>query len=111
MAKIKNISGEDRFVPWLGGRLVVAGAVIEVPDDESWAYTEQETNWAPVDTGAQKIHDAGVAAQKPAAEPAGNASREAWAAYVVTTGLATNAEIEDKSRDEIRDTYKAQTEV
>lgn len=111
MAKIKNVSGDDRFVPWLGGRLVLAGAVIEVPDEESWAYTEQESNWEPVDPAAQKVHDAEAGKRKPPEEPAGNASREAWASYVVTTGRASSADIEDMPRDEIRDTYKAQTEV
>lgn len=111
MAKVKNVSGEDRFVPWLAGRLVLAGAVIEVDDEQAWAFTEQASVWEPVDKAAQKAHDAGVAELKPPEEPGGNASREAWAAYVVTTGKATNDEIEDLSRDDIRDTYKAQTEA
>ena len=58
MAKIKNVSGEDRLVPGLGGRLVLAGAVVEVPDEDALAYTCQETNWAPADKAAHKAHDA-----------------------------------------------------
>lgn len=58
MAKIKNVSGEDRLVPGLGGRLVLAGAVVEVPDEDAHAYTCQETNWAPADKAATKAHDA-----------------------------------------------------
>ena len=42
MAKVKNVSGEDRIV---GGRLVLAGAVLEVPDEDVESYTCQEVNW------------------------------------------------------------------
>jgi hypothetical protein len=48
VARIRNISGEDRIVPWLGGRLVIDGAVVEVPDEDFEAYTCQESTWAPV---------------------------------------------------------------
>ena len=44
MAKVKNVSGEDRIV---GGRLVLAGAVLEVPDEDVESYTCQESNWQP----------------------------------------------------------------
>lgn len=40
-------------------------------------------------------------------EPAGNASREEWAEYVVAARLATEDEIDGKGRDELRDTYRA----
>jgi hypothetical protein len=49
MAKIKNVSGEDLLVPGLGGRLVIAGAVVEVPDEVAESYTCQPPNWAPAD--------------------------------------------------------------
>jgi hypothetical protein len=62
MAKIKNVSGEDLNVPGLGGRLVLDGAVIEVPDEDTYSYTCQESNWAPADKGATKAHEAAVAA-------------------------------------------------
>lgn len=45
MARIKNVSSEDLIVPGLDGRLVLAGQIVEVPDDEVEAYTCQETNW------------------------------------------------------------------
>jgi len=45
MAKVKNVSGEDRIV---GGRLVLAGAVLEVPDEDVESYTCQEVNWQSV---------------------------------------------------------------
>ena len=46
MAKIKNVSGEDLLVPGLGHRLVISGAVVEVPDDDAESYTCQTTIWA-----------------------------------------------------------------
>jgi len=48
MAKVKNVSGSDLLVPWLGGRLVLAGAVVDVPDEDVESYTCQESNWAAV---------------------------------------------------------------
>lgn len=46
MAKIKNVSGEDLLVPGLGDRLVIAGAVVEVPDEVADSYTCQKSTWA-----------------------------------------------------------------
>lgn len=56
MAKIKNVSGVDLVVPWLGDRLVLAGQVVEVPDGDVYAYTQQES-WDPADAAAKKAHD------------------------------------------------------
>lgn len=67
MAKIKNVSGEDRNVPGLGGRLVLDGAVVEVPDEAVYAYTCQESNWAPADKAATKAHEAAAPTSEPAA--------------------------------------------
>lgn len=47
MARIKNISGEDLTVPGLASRLVLAGQVVEVPDEDAESFTCQTTNWAP----------------------------------------------------------------
>lgn len=44
MAKYKNVSGEDRL---FDGRLVLAGAVIDVEDDDPRDFN-QPTNWQPV---------------------------------------------------------------
>lgn len=55
--KIKNTSGLDLIVPWLGGRLVMAGQVVDVPEGDVWAYTQQ-SGWAPADDEAQAVHDA-----------------------------------------------------
>jgi len=70
MGKIKNVSGEDRTVPGLGGRLVLAGAVVDVPDAAVFTYTCQEANWAPVDKAATRAHEAATTTE-PAA-PAEN---------------------------------------
>lgn len=59
--KIRNVSGEDRTVPSLGGRLVLAGAVVDVPLDDLYAYTCQTTVWQPHDTAATKAHAKGEA--------------------------------------------------
>lgn len=58
MSKVRNVSGEDRVVPALGGRLVVAGAVVDVDPAEVYGFTVQESNWAPADEEAQAAHDA-----------------------------------------------------
>ena len=48
MAQVRNISAlGDLDVPELG-TIVLAGEVVEVPDDRLEAFLEQETNWAPV---------------------------------------------------------------
>lgn len=45
MAKIRNISGEDLFVPWLN-KVVAADEVTHVPDADLSAYTCQPATWA-----------------------------------------------------------------
>lgn len=52
--KVKNISGDDRFVPSLGGRLVMAGAVVDV--DDAGSFTCQEGVWEAVDKDAKAAH-------------------------------------------------------
>ena len=68
MAKIKNVWGDDRIVPALGNRLVLAGAVTDVPDDLVYNFTCQ-AGWDPVDRDAQKAHDAGAKAEYEALNP------------------------------------------
>lgn len=41
-------------------------------------------------------------------QPNGNASRDEWAEYVVSRGLATADELDGLGRDQIRDTYKTE---
>lgn len=104
MAKIRNISDDDRLVPDLG-RLVLAGQVVDVPDADVHAFTRQVDVWAPHDEEAQAAHDAGDAdlarALNPstalqgdeqgrvllaAGKPSLSAPKPAWVAYLVATG-------------------------
>ncbi len=73
MAKIKNISGDDRLVPALGYRLVIADAVVDVDDSSVDAYVCQPTIWQAVDRVAQA-----AVAEQPA--PPVEASTESVAA-------------------------------
>lgn len=57
-AKIKNVSGEDLLVPWLGDRLVLDGQAIEVPVDQVYAFTQQDGTWEAYDNAAKKAHKA-----------------------------------------------------
>ena len=52
--KIKNVSGEDRIVPALGDRLVLAGQVIDVPDKTVEGFTCQTTTWQAVTTKSKE---------------------------------------------------------
>ena len=45
MAKIRNVSGQDLYAPWVG-RVVTANEVVDVPDDEGDAYVSQTATWA-----------------------------------------------------------------
>lgn len=45
MAKIRNVSGEDRWVPWLN-REVKADEITTVPDSDLESYTSQPATWA-----------------------------------------------------------------
>lgn len=112
MSTIKNVSGQDLMLPWLNERLVLAGEVVEVPEEHVYAYTCQTETWAPVDDDAKALHESGVEAfettrraEEPLAEPAGNATTEAWAAWVVAAGLATAEEVDGMGRNELREAY------
>ena len=111
MATIRNTSGRDLNLPWLGDRLVLAGAEIEVPDDTSYNYTTQDL-WSPVDSTAQELHTTGRDLETPQVEaepkPAGNAGRDEWAAYALTQG-STEAEIEPLTRDDLRARFTTDT--
>lgn len=52
--KIRNVSGYDLLVPALGGRLVIAGSAVEVPDDEAASYTCQTGTWHKVNSTPAK---------------------------------------------------------
>lgn len=68
MAKVKNISGDDRTVAELGGRWVDVDVVVEVPDGEAVRYVSQGLEpgsgpgqvgsvWAPADDVSQAALD------------------------------------------------------
>lgn len=45
MAKIRNVSGEPRIVPWLGDRLVDDDEVVEIPDQWLENFACQPQVW------------------------------------------------------------------
>lgn len=63
MPKIKNITGSDLIVPGLGGRLVLAGQVVEVPTEAVYGYTCQTVSWQPADKAATDATADGAAAE------------------------------------------------
>jgi hypothetical protein len=70
MAKIRNTSGYDVEVPSLG-RMVLAGQVIDVPDELVEGFTHPGAPselWAPSDQAAKAIHKKLVAAAEPVPE-------------------------------------------
>ena len=118
MAKVKNTTGEHRTAK---GRLVLDGAELEVEADEVYGFTCQphwsgdpeRRNWVPADAEAQAIHDEAEALANAVDEalaedepPAGNASRDVWAAWVLAAHPGVSEDdIKDMGRDELRDTY------
>jgi hypothetical protein len=52
VAKIRNVSGEPRIVPWLGGRTVDDDEVVEIPDGHWDNYVCQSAVWEPVEEPA-----------------------------------------------------------
>lgn len=127
MAKIRNTSGQALELPWLDFRLVHDGQVVDVPDADVYAYTQQASvlpnedgelvrraNWEPIGEETEQLHEAAAIVAEAAqfaingvvlTEPAGNASRVEWGAFVVAGGLAEPEELAQLTRDEIRDEY------
>lgn len=131
MSKIRNASGEDRYVAALAGRLVVAGAVIDIPTEDVYGYTQQAGIWEPVDDDAtaatdqgheaylERLRATGAQSQAPTeeptdeavgevvAKPGARAGRDEWVAYVLATHPELTADdLNGMGRNEIRDTYK-----
>lgn len=46
--KIQNVSGASLTLPWLGDRLVLAGQVIEIPDEVAKNYDFPAPVWKTV---------------------------------------------------------------
>ena len=84
-------------IPGLVGVTLKAGD--EVPDGIEFG----DHLFDPSDTEAA---DTEAASTDTAAPPAGNASTEVWQAYARSKG-ATDADLEGKSRDELREQYGA----
>lgn len=54
--KIKNVSGDDRIVPALNQRLVMAGAVVDCPDSKTAAsFLCQVGIWEAADDEANAV--------------------------------------------------------
>jgi hypothetical protein len=73
MAKVKNVSGHDLHDGY-AGRLVLAGQVVDVPDEVLWNYTQRAPgqtglNWDPADEKSKKLHDKAAAEHFPADNP------------------------------------------
>lgn len=52
MAKVRLIDTEPRIVPWLNGRVVQPGEVVDVPDAQFESYVCQPLVWQAVDEPA-----------------------------------------------------------
>lgn len=83
MPKIRNVSGEARTAPGLGG-LVLKGQVVECPVQDVYSYTCQEL-WEPVDDEAKAAHEQAAAAEREALIEAGVIRPEPEPAFDVST--------------------------
>lgn len=73
MAKIRNVSGQDLLDSY-ANRLVLAGAVVEVPDEVLWNYTQRapgQTNhlWEPADKASKAAFDKAFGKRYPNDDP------------------------------------------
>lgn len=70
MAKVRNVSGQALDVPRpFGYRLVEAGDVMDVADDELFGYSQQVGTWAPSGKESQAVHDRAEKAAEAAVVP------------------------------------------
>lgn len=95
--KVKDIAGANVVAGYY------KGAVVENVADDSAKHH--------IDTGlAEEAAAAEVPEETPVElpvfeRPAGNASQEAWATYALESGQASEDEVKDLSRDELRELY------
>lgn len=88
----------------LGGQQVTKVVGVAVPDLEARGPLGLSDPGSAA-VGAAQANDDGAAADASLPEvPAGNASKDAWREYALATGAA-EADIEDLTRDELRDRY------
>lgn len=96
--KVKDVNGQDVTLGYYRDGL------IHNPVD-------QEHVDALVELGMVEKNEEASAEEPPATEtpqferPHGNAGREAWATYVLESGRASEDEIKDLSRDDLRELY------
>ena len=116
--KIKNISGERLNVPWLGGRMVMPGQIVEVSADEAYSFTAATAIWEPADDEAQGAHDDGAKAEAKAVRaeagldepdepvddeftvPAKSAGKDEWYAAALHFGV-TVPEAEQATKEQL----------
>lgn len=100
--KVKDVSGVAIVQGYYAG-----GVVQNLVEDEQFEKhvrngCVEEAEEAPVEEPAE----APPAPEAPVFErPAGNASQEAWAIYALESGQASEDEVRDLSRDELRELY------
>lgn len=101
--KVKDVAGSDVVQGFY------AGAVVPDPVDGDSLQKHLRTGMveavdAPVDAPVAEPEP--VVEEAPVLErPAGNASQEAWATYALESGQASEDEVKDLSRDELRELY------
>lgn len=101
--RIRNVSPLGALDVPLLGAIVESDAVVDVATDHARVLLEQDRNWQPADDEAAAL----LHAEQIDKAPAGNASRETWAAYATEQGATSDA-LDGMTRDEIRDTYGPQ---
>ena len=99
--KVKDAAGSDVVMGYY------KDAVVPNVDDASAAHN--------ISIGFAEEHGTSEAEEAPAEDappggpvferPHGNAGREAWATYVLESGQASEDEIKDLSRDDLRELY------
>lgn len=81
------------------------GGVVQDPIEDAQFEKHVRTGLIEEYSG-QPAEEESVEADAPAFErPAGNASQEAWATYALESGQASEDEVKDLSRDELRELY------
>lgn len=108
--KIKNVSGTDLTVPWLGGRLVVDEQEVPVPEGKVFAFTQQEQTWAPADDEAQAEHDEGLQACLYVLQVEGRLVEAPEAAVAVTGAKALIADLASATYEQAADLLDAERE-
>ena len=94
--KVKDVSGTAVVQGFY------AGAVVEAVDEDQAKAQADAGFLEPVESAPEPE----VVAAAPAFDrPAGNASQDAWATYALESGQASEDEVKDLSRDELRELY------